>query len=295
MMKYVTKIRAKINIRATRKTSNIFDGSYRSVYVGNGLDFENLREYIPGDNIRDIDWKASSRSGKLLTKRYIAEKKHNILLVFDTGKKMLGDTRSLESKKEMALNLGGTIGYLAASNGDSVGAMFNQNSLIMYHPMQSGLENLEEILTGYDKENFAEYTADFEKNLEYIVNHIPRRMIIFLITDAEGIQELSENTLKKLTGRNDVLALEIGDADIADAGLTRQKAFDMEGGFYIPEFISENKQLLKLELEKKAALRAENEKKLLKYRVVSTRIDSEEEMVDKIIELLERHKYANSR
>ena len=79
IMNYVTKIRAKVNIYASRKSSNLFDGSYKSVYQGNGLDFENLREYIPGDNIRDIDWKASSRSGKMLVKRYVAERKHNIM------------------------------------------------------------------------------------------------------------------------------------------------------------------------------------------------------------------------
>ena len=110
MMNYVTKIRAKVNIYASKKTSNLFDGSYKSIYQGNGLDFENLREYIPGDSIRDIDWKASSRSGKTLVKRYMAEKKHNIMLVWDTGRKMSAHTRDLEVKQDLALNVGGIIG-----------------------------------------------------------------------------------------------------------------------------------------------------------------------------------------
>lgn len=290
MMKYVTKIRAKISIHASKKTSNIFDGSYKSVYVGNGLDFENLREYIPGDNIRDIDWKASSRSGKLLTKRYIAEKRHNIMLVFDTGKKMAADTKGMENKKDIALNLGGTIGYLAGKNGDNVGALYNRNGMIQYHQMKSGLDNLERILTEYDRENFTEYSTDFEKNLEYIVKNIRRKMIIFLISDAEGIHGLSESSLKKLTCQHDVLVMEISDADISGG-----KAFDIDSSIYIPEFISGNKMLLKLEQETKAKIYEENEKKLLKYRIVSTQIDSEEEIVDKTIELLERHKYANNR
>ena len=106
MMKYITKIRAKISIHANKKTSNIFDGTYKSVYQGSGMDFENLREYIPGDSIRDIDWKASSRSGKVLVKRYIAEKKHNIMLVFDTGKSMTAHTDAMDLKKELALYAG---------------------------------------------------------------------------------------------------------------------------------------------------------------------------------------------
>lgn len=106
-MKYVSKIRAKINICTNKKSSNLFDGSYKSIYEGNGLDFENLREYNPGDNIRDIDWKATSRSGKMLVKRYIAEKKHNMMVVFDTGKRMTAHTESMQVKKEVALNIGG--------------------------------------------------------------------------------------------------------------------------------------------------------------------------------------------
>ena len=72
---YVGKIRRKVSIYSKNKTSNLFDGSYKSVYQGNGMDFENLREYIPGDNIRDIDWKATARGNKVLVKRYVAEKK----------------------------------------------------------------------------------------------------------------------------------------------------------------------------------------------------------------------------
>ena len=71
----IERLKSSISIHANKKTSNILDGSYRSIYKGNGLNFEDLREYIPGDNVRDIDWKASSRSKGYLVKRYISEKK----------------------------------------------------------------------------------------------------------------------------------------------------------------------------------------------------------------------------
>ena len=78
---YITKVKANISIYATQKTSSVLDGTYTSVYMGRSMNFEDLREYVPGDSIRDIDWKASSRSRNLLVKRYVAEKKHNILLL----------------------------------------------------------------------------------------------------------------------------------------------------------------------------------------------------------------------
>lgn len=289
IMNYVTKIRAKVSIYASKKSSNLFDGSYKSVYKGNGLDFENLREYIPGDNIRDIDWKASSRSGKMLVKRYVAEKKHNIMLVFDIGKKMTAHTNKSEVKKDLALNAGGILGYIAAKDGDNVGAIYNRNGRIQYHQLRTGMHNIERILTVYDKENFEEQESDLEKSLSYIIKNIKRSMIVFIISDAVGIRNISENTLKKLAVRHDVLSVQIGDADY-----TGTRGYSLEKDAYIPEFITKNKKLARLERQTKQALYEENKSRLLKYRIISTQIDSDEEMMDRIVELLEGHKYASN-
>ena len=64
------------------------------------MNFDELREYVQGDDIKDIDWKASARSQKLLVRQYIAERKHNVLLVFDTNMNMLGDSDGFEEKRE---------------------------------------------------------------------------------------------------------------------------------------------------------------------------------------------------
>lgn len=290
MMSYVTKIRAKINIRASKKTSALFDGSYKSIYTGNGFDFENLREYIPGDNIRDIDWKASSRSKNILVKRYVAERRHNVLLVFDAARRMGAHTECLESKKEVALEAGGTLGYLAAKNGDQIGAIYSCNGHVSFYPHRGGMHQLEHILTMYDKQEFADANDDLEKSLNYIIKNISRKMIILIVTDMAGIYGVSEETLKKLMYRNDVLVV-----SVSDAKMTAEKAYDTEKSAYIPAFISGNKKLQKIEQETRARILEENKKKLLKYRIVSTEIDSEEEMAEKMIDLLERHKYAGNR
>jgi len=290
MMKYITKIRAKVSVFAKKKTSNIFDGSYKSIYTGNGLDFENLREYIPGDNIRDIDWKASARNKNLLVKQYIAEKKHNVLLVFDTGRSLLADTKAGENKKEVALNAGGTLAYLSAQNGDNVGAIYNKKGLIQYFPLRMGLTNLERILTAYDKEDFSDYDSDLNKTFEYIIRNVSKRMIIFVVTDAAGIHKTDENTLKKLRFFHDVLFISIGDAQ-----LTGGKTYDIQKSIYVSDYISRNKKLMKLEQETRQKISEENTKKLLKHQIVCIQIDSENDIMDKTMELLERHKYANNR
>lgn len=289
IMNYVTQIRTRVGIHANKKTANIFDGSYKSIYQGNGLDFENLREYIPGDSIRDIDWKASSRSGKVLVKRYIAEKKHNIMIVFDTGKRMTAYSKNEKEKRELARDVGGILAYLAAKNGDSVGAIYNHNSMIKYFQLKTGLSNVEMILTKYDKEDFSNYESDIEKSLDYIVRNIRRRMIVFIISDTAGIHKIDDNILKKVTFGHDVFAITIGDAKITDGN-----AYDVNNNRYIPSYISKNKKLAQLENEMYKKAIEENDRRLLKYKITSTMIENEDDMVDKIIELLGGHKNANN-
>lgn len=103
VLKYITKIKANLSIYTRKKTSNILDGTYNSIYKGKSMNFEDLREYVIGDEIKNIDWKSSARTNKILVKQFVAEKKHNVLFILDTGKKMLADTKQLESKKENAI------------------------------------------------------------------------------------------------------------------------------------------------------------------------------------------------
>lgn len=287
MMKHIIKIQAKVSVYAKKKTSNIFDGSYKSIYTGNGLDFENLREYIPGDNIRDIDWKASARNKNLLIKQYIAEKKHNVMLVLDTGRNFMADTPSLETKKDVALTAGGTLAYLAAHNRDNVGAIYNRNGMIQFFPLRMGMNHLEHILTCYDKEDFSGYDSDINKSLEYISKNVHKKMILFVITDAGGIHSINENVIKKLCVQHDLLFVSIDDAP-----LTGKRAFDVKKSRYVSDFIAGNKKLKALEEKTRKQIAYDNSHKLLRNRIVSVEIDSENNIVDKSMELLERHKYA---
>ena len=105
-------------------TSRIIDGSYNSIYKGRSMNFDELREYVVGDDIKDMDWKASARSQKLLVRQYIAEKKHNIMLVMDAGKRMLGYANDVQEKSDVALMAAGTLAYMVCDNGDYVSATY---------------------------------------------------------------------------------------------------------------------------------------------------------------------------
>ncbi len=287
---YVSKIRSKVSIYSKNKTSNLFDGSYKSVYQGSGMDFEHLREYIPGDNIKDIDWKATSRGNRVLVKQYIAEKKHNIMLVFDTGKKMTAMTRAMEIKKNLAVDVGGTIGYLAGINGNNVGAIYNEAGMVRYFQLKSGLINVERILTEYDRCRLEGYNASLEKSLSYIIRYIKKRMVIFVITDEQGLHDISEDIIKKLTFFHDVLFVKLGDGE-----LTGGNAYSVDHDIYVPEYVTSNPRLKNAEKEAREKQVEENKHMLKKYGIVDTKIDCGTEVIDRIVELLGGHKYANTR
>ena len=287
---YVTKIKANISIYSNKKTSNLLDGSYKSIYKGRSMNFEDLREYIIGDNVKDIDWKASARSNHILVRQFVAEKKHNIMIVFDTGKKMLADTNENEEKKEVALMTAGTIAYLANKNGDYVGAVYNNSNNIIYHQLKMGLYNIEKILNKYNADVEKGDISNLEKSLDYIIKHIKKKLIIFVITDIDGIESVNQNTLEQLNYMNDVMFININDADI-----TGSKGFNIDSNKYIPELIFKDKKLQEYELKLKKQMYESAEKRLKKYGISMVSIESNLEVPLKIINLLERHRNANIR
>ncbi|MBQ3408858.1 MAG: DUF58 domain-containing protein [Clostridia bacterium] len=285
-MKYITKVKANLSIYTRKKTSNLLDGVYNSIYKGKSMNFQDLREYVVGDNIKDIDWKASARSDKILIKQYIAEKKHNILFIFDSGKRMLADSKDLEPKKDIAIITAGTIGYLIDKNGDSVGAICNGKDGINYFQFNTGLNNIEKILTYYEKDIASE--GNLNKLVEYVYKHIKRRMIVFIITDIDGINNISEETYKKLTAMHDVMIVNVSDASISE-----ENSFDVDQDSYIPFYMWDDEKLRDIELQIKNEMYKEIENKLRKYKIAMTTIDNQKNIVNDIFKLLERRKNAN--
>lgn len=288
---YINRIKVNITIYASKKTSNILDGEYKSIHKGRSMDFDDLREYIVGDDIKDIDWKSSARTGNLLIRRFHAEKKHNIMIIFDTGKKMLADTEKKLPKKEVALMSAGTIAYLANKHGDEVGALYNKENGISYSPFRTGINNIEKILYSYEKDAELNNSAsNLDKLLNYIIKNIKKKMIIFVVTDLEGMESVSESTIKRLSVLNDILFINIG-----DAYMTGENAYDIDKDSYIPQMFLGNSQLYEIEKKVKEEIYTKCVEKFKKYKISETTINDNDEIVMKIINLLERHRHANIR
>ncbi len=285
-MKYVTKVRANLSIYTKKKTSNILEGSYNSIYKGKGMNFEDLREYVIGDNVKDIDWKASARANKVLIKQYISEKKHNVLFILDSGKKMLANTKELDSKKEVALMAVGTIAYLVNKHGDAISAIYKGKESIKLFPFKTGLYNIEKILSSYEREIGTQNNLD--NLIKYVLKFIRRKMIIFIITDIDGMNYLSAETLRGLSLLHDVMFV-----NISDALMTGYYTFDIEQEDYIPNYFLEDEKLREIELELKNKIYNETKEKFKKNKIVTTTINKQEDIVNDVLKLLERRKYAN--
>ena len=286
-LKYIKKVKANLSIYTKRKTSNILEGAYNSIYKGKSMNFEDLREYVVGDNVKDIDWKASARSNKILIKQYVAEKKHNILFILDTGKKMLADTENLEPKNDIALMTTGTLAYLVNQHGDSISAIYRGKEKVKFFPFKTGLYNIEKFLNCYDKEIDSE--SNLEQIMEYVIKYVKRRMIIFIITDINGMSAISEKTLKAISLKHDIMIL-----NISDALMTGYNTFDIEQESYIPDYILKDERLKNIEIQMKKNMYESIEEKLKKYNIIVTTINSQKEIVKNVFKLLERRKNANN-
>lgn len=182
----------------------------------------------------------------------------------------------------------GIISYIADKNGDYVGAVYDKDNEANYYNFKSGLYNIERILSAYEKEVENTNISNIDSVLNHICNHIKKRMIIFVITDLSGIKDIEETTLKKVSTLHDILLININ-----DAYMTGDKAYDIENSKYIPKLLFKDTKLHELEVKAREELSNECTRKLEKYGIQSVTIDSNKECVNKIINLLERHRYAN--
>lgn len=249
------------------------------------MNFDELREYVPGDDIKDIDWKATARSQKVLVRQYIAEKRHNILLLMDTNKRMLADTAGNMEKREVATMGAGTLAYLVSQNNDYIGSIFPTEKGMSYFQLKTGLMNIENILAHYHSAVTTGNLSTLESSIEYVQKNIKRNMIVLIVTDMEGINNLSDANLKKLKFRNDVLIF-----CISDASLSGRQVYNIEAEEYLPAYITEDKKLSKRVEKKRKEIYDTCMDKVRKCGISMVMVDTTVDLDAKIIELLEKHK-----
>ncbi|MDR2114238.1 MAG: DUF58 domain-containing protein, partial [Bifidobacteriaceae bacterium] len=233
-------IQALLEVHSHRRARSVLEGGYASVFRGRGTDFEDLREYVPGDAVADIDWKATARAGRPLVRRYRSERKNNVLLVVSTGRSMTAVAPDGTPKHELALDVAGVFAQLAVRHRDLVGAVFGDAELQQGVRGKSGRDHAEYVLKRLEQASVDPTGAksDLPAVLDYAVKGRAGRGIAVLITDDADLGPTGERSLALLHARHEVMVVRIADMNVGAA--EAQFSFDVETGLELPEEIRLN-------------------------------------------------------
>lgn len=197
-----------IEIRTTRLVNDLFGGEYVSVFKGQGIEFADVREYVPGDDIRTIDWNVTARSQNPFVKKFIEERELTVIFVVDmSGSQYFGTGEKMKS--EIAAEITALLAFAAVQNNDKTGLLIVTDEVEKYIPVKKGkthvLRVVREILYYKPKGNKTRLSAA----LEYLHNFLTRTAIVFLISDF--MDQGFEKPLKILSRNHDVIAVHLKD------------------------------------------------------------------------------------
>jgi len=206
--KEILKKVKQIQIRSSRLVNDVLAGEYVSVFKGRGMEFDEVREYQPGDDIRTIDWNVTARLGHPYIKRYTEERELTIMFLVDLS--FSGEFGSKKQfKNEIATEICALLALSAVRNNDKVGLILFTDKIEKFVPPKKGkthvLRVIREVLY-YKPENKG---TDISIALEYLLKVTKRKTVCFLVSDF--ITEGFERALRIANKRHDMVAVSITD------------------------------------------------------------------------------------
>ena len=224
---FLKKLR-RIELRTRKVVSSTFVGEYKSTFKGQGMEFIDVREYLPGDDVRSIDWKVTARMDKPFVKKFVEERELTVILCVDASGSGYFGTRS-QFKLEQAAQVAATIAFSAVTNNDKVGLLFFTDDVERFIPPRKGKQHvmrlIRDILLFQPRRRGTNPTAA----LEFVMHLLKQKAIVFLISDFLGpgcAPERVRIPLGIAARRHDVVAVPI--TDPAERELPRVGLVDLE-------------------------------------------------------------------
>lgn len=222
------KIR-KIEIKTRGLSQNIFAGEYHSAYKGRGVIFSEVREYVPGDDVRDIDWNVTARQNKPFVKVYEEERELTVMLLVDvSGSRSFGAVG--EAKMEKMAEIAATLAFSSIQNNDKVGMIMFSDKIEKFIPPKKGRKHIllliREIIN-YQPENEG---TDIDQALRFLTNAIKKRTAAFLISDLIDTHDYTQS-LMIASRKHDLVTLQVydkRDCEMPNVGLVKMR--DLETG-----------------------------------------------------------------
>ncbi|MGB3713457.1 MAG: DUF58 domain-containing protein [Candidatus Promineifilaceae bacterium] len=216
----IKKIR-RIEIRTRRLVNDSYAGDYHSIFKGRGMEFDEVRPYQIGDEIRTIDWNVTARTGEPYVKRYVEERELTVMLVVDaSASENFGSVNRF--KRELAAELTAVLSFAATTNNDRVGLLIFTDQIELYIPPRKGrrhvLRIIRELLAFVPEKR----GTDIKMALEKVNQMLKRRSIIFLVSDFLADPESYRKAISITNRRHDVIAVDLHDpleSEIKGVGL----------------------------------------------------------------------------
>lgn len=201
------KIR-RIHIRTSHIANDFFAGHYHSAFKGQGMEFEEVREYQPGDEIRRIDWNVTARQGRPFVKRFREERELTVMLLVDvSGSQEFGTAGQL--KRELAAEVGATLAFSAIKNNDKVGLIGFSDTIERYVKPDKGTRHVLRVIRELLTLKATGKGTDIAGALDYFNRVSRRRAVVFLISDF--LDEGYERKLQVVRRRHDLIPMTITD------------------------------------------------------------------------------------
>jgi uncharacterized protein (DUF58 family) len=293
MASLLQRVKSKMAIFAHRKARGMLDGEYGSVFRGRSLDFDDLRAYIPGDEVRDIDWKASARHGSPLIKRYVAVRRQTVLLIADTGRNMAAEARDGETKKDIAVMALGVVGYLAHRHGDVVGLVWGDANGTRTLPAKAGEAHLERLLRGVDSAaGLDSGSSRIVDQLEHVARTVKGRFLLFVVADELAAGPDTEQLLRRLRAQHEILWLTIRDAELAGQDSAPRDAFSVADSSVLPRHLAASPEIAAAYAKASEERDAGRHAMFRRTGITQGHVAGSSAVMTELFALLERHRRA---
>lgn len=209
----------QIEVSTRSVVNEVFSGEYHSVFKGRGMEFAEVREYQPGDDVRTIDWNVSARSGRPFVKIFEEERELTMMLLVDVSSS--GNFGTVEQfKREIAAELSAVLAFSAIKNNDKVGLMMFSDKIEKFIPPRKGKKHVLRVIREILFYKPQDSGTDLNVALEYLSRVIKRKSTVFLISDF--LTENFEKSLHVANRKHDIIAIRITDpreVSLPDVGL----------------------------------------------------------------------------
>jgi uncharacterized protein (DUF58 family) len=198
----------RLEIRTRRLVEESLAGSYHSVFKGRGMEFSEVREYVPGDDVRNIDWNVSARMGHPFVKKFTEERELTVVLAIDaSGSERFGTEPS--TKMQLSAEISALLAFSAIRNNDRVGLLLFTDRVELFLPPRKSREHalrvLREILTMKPQGS----GTRIAQALEYLQRVVTKRAVVFLLSDFQD--EGYERIMRVVSRKHDLVAISVAD------------------------------------------------------------------------------------